>query len=474
VKRLLFLTLAGLATAALAQSSFKLSQSQIFGLGTLQTMKPSPDGKWLASAGARGLVLWDAKTGKPSKVFDIPSGNTRSLEWTNDSKNIITGSGDGVIRLWNSENGQGTVWASNLGDVSGLALSKDGKYLAAISGENLRIFDAKSAKRLAVSKVGEYSAYGLSWSNDNNTVAVGSDNDSIGLFDVSKQKLRSFKGHSDDVTAVAFSPDGKRLASSGDDDTLRVWDVASGKQTSNIALDDGAYALAWSADGKRIAGNTNYSTIEVWDIASKQKSSLTGHKDSVKNLTWMSDGKLYSSSDDQSIKLWNVANKQAIQTFDGHVPWLNSLAISGNSLVVGSYYNDVTLIFNRDSGEMLASYPLGRSGSSSFAISPDGKLLANSNDETVRIIDVATGRQQAVIESGDSSIYALAWSPSGTMLATGLADGSLLLWDVATGKEISRIKTHNDTINALVFGGDGKSIVTVSDDGTARVFKIGE
>jgi WD40 repeat protein len=472
MKPLFALTLA-LATVALAQTAPKLSQTQVLGYGTVSMMKPSPDGQRLASVGGRGLVVWDAKTGQATKVIDIPD-FTRSLDWAGDGKTIVTGSDDGVVRVWNPETGQGSVLVSNLDSLYHLGLSRNGKFLAVITGERLRLFDTKTTRLLANVALGEYGGYSLAWSADSGTVAAGGDNDLVTLLNTATLKSRSFKGHEDDVTAIAFSPDGKRLATSADDDTLRFWDVASGKQTGKTDVEDGASALAWSADGKRLAANTNYGVIEVWDSTGKAKSSLAGHQDSVRSLAFTSDGRLYSASDDQSIRQWNVAAKQTSQTLVGHVPWLNSLMVAGDTVVAGSYYNDVSVLFRRQTGELFASYQLNRSGTTTLATSPDGKLLASADEDNVRLIDIATGRQQAILDADGSTVYSLAWHPGGAQLIAGLSDGTLLMWDVVTGKVVAELKTHNDTVHALYVMPDGNSLYTASDDGTVRVFELSQ
>ncbi|MBP5977609.1 hypothetical protein HW132_34105, partial [Brasilonema sp. CT11] len=57
------------------------------------------------------------------------------------------------------------------------------------------------------------------------TIASGSDDETVRLWNLNGQLLRSFKGHSSSVKSVVFSPDGKTIASGSADNTVRLWNL---------------------------------------------------------------------------------------------------------------------------------------------------------------------------------------------------------------------------------------------------------
>ena len=81
------------------------------------------------------------------------------------------------------------------------------------------------------------------------------------------QKLElTLTGHRGNVNSVAISPDGLTLASGSSDDTIKVWDLATGKLESSFvaARSDSVNSLAISPDGKTIVSGSSDSTIKVW------------------------------------------------------------------------------------------------------------------------------------------------------------------------------------------------------------------
>ena len=93
-------------------------------------------------------------------------------------------------------------------------------------------------------------------------------------------------------------------------------------------------------------------------------------------------------------------------------------------------------------------------------------------DNTARIWDAATGKQNAPLEGHTYWVLSAAFSPDGRRIVTASADHSARIWDAATGKQVAALEGHTGIVRSAAFSPDGQRIVTASEDNIARIWDV--
>ena len=132
--------------------------------------------------------------------------------------------------------------------------------------------------------------------------------------------IRTLKGHTGPVSAVAFTEDGRRLATGADDKTVRLWDVTTGAEARSFAGHTHALSsLAFTRDGQWLASGDADSKVKIWDVATGQeRRTLTHDTGPVMSLGFSPDGTSLATGTHHTVTVWDPSTGRERRKLSGH------------------------------------------------------------------------------------------------------------------------------------------------------------
>jgi len=396
---------------------------------------------------------------------------------------VATGNRDGTVVLWRPEGAMvGPPLAGHVKAVTGLVFTPDGTGLVSASVDGtVRLWDVRDPSAIPVSAVlGETGV--IVWSVD-------------------------------------VAPDGTLVASAGEDGTIRLYDLASRSQLGQPVVDTDRdfLTVAFSADGSLLLAGNGRGEITGWSLPDRSLAlpTFNAHESDVWEIVFSPDGAAFATaSSDGRIRVWATTDgAQLGEPFSGAAAdvrgvqmiagarliagdergrmWVSAFDGSGRMALAGPHRGQITA--SAVGGSILATLGMDQlmqtwspspettatvfdgysGGAFGVAVSPDGEFVAVGDGEgNVRIVALGDGRTAAgPVRLHEGVVWALAYDATGDLLASGSADGSVVLLAPASGEVVERLDAGDARVSAAVFAGD--RLVTGSGDGIVRIWRDG-
>ncbi|KAJ3538217.1 hypothetical protein NM208_g6003 [Fusarium decemcellulare] len=297
----------------------------------------------------------------------------------------------------------------------------------------------------------------------------------------------TLKNHTDPICTVAFSSDSQTLASGSADGTVRLWDVATGAQKYIIEIHDNVQVVTLSADGRLLATATA-NKIQLWDVASGACQNTLADR-CVRAIAFSPDSQLLASgSFFGKVYIWDATLRTTQETFDGHGGFTTDLALSPDGHLLASASGETVQLWDTETCVRQRIFKDHTAVFEKVVFSPDNNLLASASrakppdnewfpsaptDEKIRIWDVKNGNLQETISGYWGSISGVAYSPDGQLVASiSSYSPQIELWDPSTGTHQRTLEDCSRADENLTFSPDGRNIAAVLQDHAFQVHDV--
>ena len=427
----------------------------------ISSVAVTSDGRLVTGSGDGTARLWDMETGKEVRVLS----NIQRLS------SFVAVGPDGE-RISKSRKETARLRANM---VSSVAVAPGGQLITGSRDGSMRVWDMETGEEISVLAGHELPITSVAVTPDGRLITGSWDNTAL-LWDTQTgEEIRVLAAHRGEVHSIAVTPDG-RLVTGSFDGTARLWDIESGEEIRAFTGHGSEVtSVAVTPDGRLITGSSN-GTARLWNMQTGEEiRTFTGHEGVVWSVAVTPDGHLATGSRDGTARLWNLETGEEIRTYTGHRGEIYSVAVAPNGRLVtgGGFFisdDNTARLWDIETGEEIRVFAGHKGEVSSVVVTSDGHLLTGSNDKTARLWDIESGEEIRAFIGHHGRVNSIEVTPDG-QLVTVSSDGTARLWDMKTGEELRVFSCHDSSVVSLALTGDGH-LVTGADDGKARLWKL--
>jgi WD40 repeat protein len=436
----------------------------------------TPDGRFLIAAGKsdpdgalRGsdVLAWDVARRRVGKVFQGAGDVVAALALSPDGKTLAAGCRGGTVTLWDWASGRTLrTLRHEGGSVHSIAFSAGGSVLASAGSSRapwdgaergeLNLWDVHSGRKRGTVWRTAGAVTAVAFGADGTRLAAGESEGAIKLWDLTRgDAFGPHRLYHGPVTTALFSPDSRTLATASASRVVLV-DSARGEWPRPLkGRDNPVRGLAFSPDGRSLASGDSDGCLTVWDAASGAAHAVWGaHETSILAVAFSPDGGTLASSAisaRQHVMLWDVAScvDRARRRAELEQERQRLRAARKAATLVG-HARAVTAV----------------------AFHPSGKIVATGGaDWEVKFWDLTTAKARMTRRGHAGEVSGVAFSPDGKLFASAALDILVILRDTATGKERASFAGHQHAC-AVTFSQDGKTLVTGGADDFIRFWDV--
>ena len=435
--------------------------------GKVNDVSFDPSGRYFATASNDGsVIVWSVTTLQPVSRFGRPGPIKWALavDFSHDGSELAFSYDDGSVFVQKTSDWSVKELKTDLNDVISIALSPDGKRVAAASIEG----------RLGVWSVGD--------ARDINKPNVATTDQVLPL--VTHSEITDYR---DKLWKVRFSPDGRFLATASWDGTARLWDGKTFRYLGGFdGNDQWVTDLAFSSDSTLLATADESGAIRTWRTTDVRPMFQVVHDDTLETLAgaYSPDGSRFVTGGRNRVaRLYKVDAQGQLERLCNvsHDDWVLSLTFlnDGRSVasvgsVDGKPDNAIKIWAADRTCAIQKMIPTGKGVVGALAATRDGSYLAWANhDGTVMVVEMGRDSQQTAMPSPPSGeVYTVDFSQDGKFLAAAGQSGVVTLWDVPTRKRLGSLPPQPKMVEAIAFAPDRNLLAAVGASGRVQIWNI--
>ena len=465
----------------------------------------SPDGSYFTVATKIGVWIYDTATMAPRALWGAERGMVNVATFSHDMRWIATGDQDGIVKVWDTRNGQCVTkidwersnqrWRESVLHVH---FSPDGQYLAASGFGHSAVYAWRTNSETPIAsfavedpKFDDYRKrdvdydrnFPIAFSPDGNLFAFVSAPDRVTISDINTgEDIAQLAGHPAPVQSLLFSPCGQYLAGANLGATVQVWDVHNESLVMTPTTYEGnRVRLAYTADETLRIADVHGNKIVIWDASKGEKLDIfeiVGYTDRASRFS--NDGTQFAVCSTQGdVQVWKAGTPSTVASVSGFKSTAYSVAFlqEGRTLVSSHWGRSNKVFWNvasRETRQVLPPLTERTSLRRSIALSPCEEMLAvDTSNQNIEVWHIASETLIAELTGHENETYqiSLAFSPTGKYLVGGGANESYV-WDVESWEKRHSLAEQTGIVVGLAFHPDGKLFVTSSRDGTARLWNV--
>jgi WD40 repeat protein len=313
---------------------------------------------------------------------------------------------------------------------------------------------------------------------DGKRVVTGGYDGAVGLFDLDTAQVDLLGYHEHLVNGVVVDTGGRaRAASCSSDYTVYLWDLARRERIGVLrGHRDDVEDFVFISPSQGVSASRDHRII-LWDLDRGEiEHVFEDHDKDVLSLAYH-EGRLYSSGDDKTLRVWDIAKRRSLETFGPFDVETDTCAIDPvHGRVILGCDDGVIRIFDVRTGDSVVEIPAHTSGIKKVVVSRNGDVLSAAYDQRILIWDGGTFELRLELERVPHKWErSFSFSPDGGSVRAGTFDGTVLQWNAADGRRMNEIGADgrgNACFNRVSASPQGNKVAVVADDGCIRLAEI--